>query len=451
MLDDFGFGFGGVDPLRALLPWGARGNLIEAGSPALLTQDHLGTTPVTAVGQKAGRSRSRWGGDYHQTQSLDAAKPIWGRHPRSGLRNLLQKPHDLTVAPWGSGNLQPVVAAGTLGGYPAFTLTDSNGTSYGSFGQALTGISGEFALSVLVAKTVGATSAWSMRVDYNDGASKSFGIVVNSDTGAVLTTGSWIAGLGGRLVLDRGDRWEVTVWGTIPAGSTAISASMFPAHFDAAGVGSAAAVGSQTIAAPQFERGSVRTAYQTVWAAHDITEPGQPDVYGLLFDATDDRMQTPAIPWGTDEATVIAVVRKMTDALGCISHVGSNGGVGGWQLWTNNGTNSPHFGVRGTGNVGGGPAYAARPAARAMVLGLRVKNSIGLAEGYLDGQLVWSGTGQGNALIGDGSVVIGDWFNTSRPGMWLYSHLASNRLGSVAEMHRAARKMAAVAGLEYLA
>ena len=54
-----------------------------------LFQDAAGTTPVTAVGQPVGRCLDKSGRGNHRTQSIALNRPTYGRHPVTGIRNLL--------------------------------------------------------------------------------------------------------------------------------------------------------------------------------------------------------------------------------------------------------------------------------------------------------------------------------------------------------------------------
>lgn len=61
--------------------------------------------------------------------------------------------------------------------------------------------------------------------------------------------------------------------------------------------------------------GSSADNYQRVGAGiYDVTEVGQPTLYGWLSDGVDDNLETNAFDPGTDKATVCAGVRKLSDA-----------------------------------------------------------------------------------------------------------------------------------------
>jgi hypothetical protein len=69
------------------------------------------------------------------------------------------------------------------------------------------------------------------------------------------------------------------------------------------------------VARVQLQRGSSATNYQRVGAGiYDVTEEGQPTLYGWLSDGVDDNLETNAFDPGTDKVTVCAGVRKLSDA-----------------------------------------------------------------------------------------------------------------------------------------
>jgi hypothetical protein len=83
----------------------------------------------------------------------------------------------------------------------------------------------------------------------------------------------------------------------------------------------------------QLEVGSSATAYQKVGLTSDVTESGKRDCWGLLFDGSDDSLQTASVDFSaTDKTTVMAGVRRQSNAaIGILfemsTNVGSNNGV----------------------------------------------------------------------------------------------------------------------------
>lgn len=64
----------------------------------------------------------------------------------------------------------------------------------------------------------------------------------------------------------------------------------------------------------QIELGSVATAYQKVTNTYDVTEAGVASVYALVGDGLSKCMVSDAVNPGTDKVTVVAGVRKLSDA-----------------------------------------------------------------------------------------------------------------------------------------
>lgn len=342
-------------PLHALYPPGVRGVSIEPWLLSTLSQDVAGATPVAAWGDQVGRPYSRLGGGYHPLQSVSTKRPRYARRPRGGVRNFaLLQTKDLTAAPWSATNAS-IVADGTLGGDPAFAITDASAAAYGALSQAVSGLSGALCFSCKIKKTSGALSAAGFRINWNDGANRAAGMMINSNTGTLVSTSYWTDGGAVRLpVVDGGDHWLVGVAFTLPAGTASQSVAFFPAHVLLSGADSAANTGAMTVAAPQLEPGSVRTAHQVVGEAWDITEAGQPSVPELLFDGSDDHLIASAIPWATDEVTIIAAVRKMSDTtigMVCELSPSTDSNNGTFFLAGPRDPNTANYGVRSKGTA----------------------------------------------------------------------------------------------------
>jgi hypothetical protein len=70
-----------------------------------------------------------------------------------------------------------------------------------------------------------------------------------------------------------------------------------------------------TVQLAQLETAAARTTYQKVGLTSDVTEAGKRDCWGLLFDGSDDSLQTASVNFSaTDKMTVMAGVRKNSDA-----------------------------------------------------------------------------------------------------------------------------------------
>lgn len=75
----------------------------------------------------------------------------------------------------------------------------------------------------------------------------------------------------------------------------------------------------------QLETGSSVTAYQKVGLTSDVTESGKRDCWGLLFDGSDDSLQTASVDFSaTDKMTVMTGVRKNTSSAGIVVELGAS-------------------------------------------------------------------------------------------------------------------------------
>jgi hypothetical protein len=83
------------------------------------------------------------------------------------------------------------------------------------------------------------------------------------------------------------------------------------------------------VKALQFEKGSVRTAFQLSMSKYNTTEAGKATVGALFADGIDDGMVTPSIDFsGTDKVTVWAGVEKLSDAAqGMLLELSTNAGA----------------------------------------------------------------------------------------------------------------------------
>lgn len=79
----------GVDIRSTLFSNGEKGVWFDPYDFSTMFQDSAGTTPVTAVGQPVGKILDKSGNGFHATQATSTARPTLGRHPITGVRNLL--------------------------------------------------------------------------------------------------------------------------------------------------------------------------------------------------------------------------------------------------------------------------------------------------------------------------------------------------------------------------
>jgi hypothetical protein len=244
----------------------------------------------------------------HATQATAAARPILGREPVGGRRNLLTYSEEFDNAAWGVGSVTPTANTTTdpLGGNTADTLTFIASGNSRIF-QTITTAAVPYTFSVWLR----ADAPQSLRI----------GIPLTGSAGVVSVTTEW-------------QRFNYTF--TPSAGSNII------------GIQNAVDAAARSVYAwgAQLETGSTATDYQKVVSQYDVTEAGVSDVYYLAFDGVDDSLATASIDFSaTDEMSVFAGVRKLSDAAaGTVAELSASSAA-------NNGT----FGLFGPGSIG--PTY----------------------------------------------------------------------------------------------
>ena len=227
----------------------------------------------------------------HATQATTAARPILGRVPSVGRRNLLTWSEDFSNAEWlklnaGTG-VAPVVTA-NAGTAPDGTTTADRIVFNRGAGTTNADVSRIFREVPDPATGVSTNSVYLRSFD---GVSTySLQIINGVDTTDVVTvTGTW-------------QRFSVSSPGTTT-------------NFQIRARGDTTQQTADVLVwGAQGEHGSTATAYQRVGSTFDVTEAGQPDNYYLSFDGVDDSMVTPTITPGVDKVQVFAGVRKLSDA-----------------------------------------------------------------------------------------------------------------------------------------
>jgi hypothetical protein len=90
-----------------------------------------------------------------------------------------------------------------------------------------------------------------------------------------------------------------------------------------------------TVQLAQLETAAARTAYQKVGLTSDVTESGKRDCWGLLFDGSDDSLQTASVDFSaTDKMTVMTGVRKLrNDGMIAEASASASANAGAFQLY----------------------------------------------------------------------------------------------------------------------
>lgn len=313
--------------LRAMLfGAGEQGFWFDPSDIATLFQDTAGTTPVTATGQTVGLLL-----DKSQQQTFA---------PRV---NLLVFSEQFDSAAWFNlfGSVTRVATAGPNGAAGAWTLTTNTvdgglyqGAGYGNGSVGVCRITVKSGSSSVfrVQDTVSGNGAY---VDFN---------LSNGTAGSSVTLGTGGVTISNISITALGDGWY-------SVGYTALRTSV-SSNFVLVAVGASGS--SINVFQPQCQFGSTATAYQATtrlpvsWRGNHATQSVlasrplyQIDSGGrpfLLFDGTDDWLQTGTITPGVDKAQVFAGVRKLSDAVAIILESSSSISANAGSLYVVSGT-----------------------------------------------------------------------------------------------------------------
>jgi hypothetical protein len=216
----------------------------------------------------------------HATQSVSAARPIYGIHPVGGIRNLLTHTEDFSNAVWGYFGTSTLAASGLpdpFGGNRAARFTA--GSNLHSITQTNTVATGQ-RKSIYARSPTGQGTKTIALLGFNGLTKYRFTITEEWQRFDVASNASETGGTAFYLVDFR--------FGT----ATQVELSL-----------------------PQNEPGSTATAYQRVGNRFDVTEAGVSSVHYLSFNGTSQFMVTPSIDFtGTDAVSVFTGLHKASDA-----------------------------------------------------------------------------------------------------------------------------------------
>jgi hypothetical protein len=231
----------------------------------------------------------------HATQATVASRPILGREPVGGRRNLLTRTEEFEVSPWVSFTTPTTVTANNA------TAPDGSMTA------------DRFVVG-------GADGVRSQSINVVNGQTYTFSCWIKGTAGETLRFGGVNQGLTEKTITLTSD-W-VRYTHTTTAANTG-SGGFFPAS-----TFSGATARTFWVWGAQLELGSTATNYQRVTTAFDVTEQGVADTHYLFFDGVDDFLVTPTITPGGDKAQIFAGVRKLSDAAtGVLVETSVNSGV----------------------------------------------------------------------------------------------------------------------------
>lgn len=271
-------------------------------------------------------------GNHAYQPTAGSPRPALCRTPDGGLRNLLLYSEQFDNAAWGKSG-----------------LTVSANAEVGPFGEqnADTLVGGGGSTSVFVSQVVTAPVAGTYNQSfYLKKGNHDFAAILSTDWTGASTSVAYFdlangtTPTGGATITSVGNGWYRCSVNVSPvAGDLSGSVRVYLAASTSSFTWGVAADNlNKTIhvASAQFESGSSPSTYQRVTVTQDVTEAGKRDCWGLLFDGSDDFLQTASIDFSaTDKMTVMAGVRKNSDAaVGIIAELTADVGAnnGSWYL-----------------------------------------------------------------------------------------------------------------------
>ena len=247
----------------------------------------------------------------HAYQKTSSMRPLLGRHPASGARNILTYSGDVNNSTWYFNGNKTAGYVDSRGGYRAIRLLGPcTAVPYKKFTAPVTDA---YTFTIRL-KGVPLKSNTTELCIKNNTTAVNFPIGnLNLDTGVIsgegwsskpVSNGFWECTFTIQSGINSGDDISILY------ASTTIPTSTFGIIIDCA----------------QVEIGLVSTAFQVTKSLLDITEEGQPDCWYAKFDGVDDFLQTNNIDFTTtDKVSLFAGVHKSKDgSLGVIAEHGAN-------------------------------------------------------------------------------------------------------------------------------
>lgn len=251
----------------------------------------------------------------HAFQTTSASRPTLARIPSSGRRNLLTFSEQLDNAAW--TKLQCSISANNS--------TAPDGTSTADVIVENAATAGRYAQQSLT--TTVQTYTFSIYLKNPTLNGRRYALLYHNESvkGWAFDLQNGVVGAGGTVgvtapaaygIESVGSGWYrcyITITGTAASNQFRV----YPLNNDGSGSASYAGDSVSGILAwgAQLETGSTATSYQKVVATTDVTESGVSDLWHLVFDGSDDSLITNSVDFSaTDEMTVIAGVRKLSDA-----------------------------------------------------------------------------------------------------------------------------------------
>lgn len=286
---------------------GEQGVWFDPSDMSTMFQDAGGLTPVTAAGDIVGFIRDKSGNNNHATQPIPAKRRILGRHPASGVRNLLDDSEDFTKDTW----------------FKRGVFESSNQlieqSSSDANAQHLVWHANNFfpdlphSFSVEVKRGVGERHVQIGVVGQGNNVSWA---TFDLDTFTVGNFGG--THVGTPTITPTTDGYHLCTIGLgFPIGGNNEGIVMYISNNALAEIDPryrGDGVSSIKFRKAQLEEGPTSTPYQKRVSEFDITEDGQTDLWFLRSDGIDDFMETDGIDFtGTDKMSVFTAVRKLSN------------------------------------------------------------------------------------------------------------------------------------------
>lgn len=274
----------------------------------------------------------------HAYQPTSSCRPLLGRHPVGGARNLLTYSGTVTDTSWQfAGGTKTGGQLDSDGGYTATKIT---GPSTGPTLKINTTapITGAYTYTVCLKAGTQTTAELLLR---NSTTSTNFTIGTINLTTGVITGAGWTS------KAKPNGFWECSF-------TQATGISKDDALYCYYGtLGSATASFDIIVDYAQLEVGSVATTYQETTTLLDITERGKADAWYLKYDGVDDFLYTNAIDFtGTDKVSLFSGVLKLSDASQSMIAEFSQGNVAGsFMLHCGGGSGSEAYTFGSRGNA----------------------------------------------------------------------------------------------------
>lgn len=364
----------------------------------------------------------------HAYQTTSASRPLLGRHPVSGARNLMPHSNNPNDTSWVFiGGSRTANQLDSKGGYTAARFQGPSASNTNKQARAIKG--GAYTYTVCL-------KAGSQHTARTNLLLRNAATAVNFQAGVIDLATGVITGAGWSSKPKPNGFWECTF-----TQHTGISTGdLLLCYFGATDVTTSAF--DIIVDYMQLEAGEVSTPFQETTSLFDITEDGVPSTYYLAFDGSDDFLVTNSINFtATDKISLFAGVRKLSDAAtGLVFELSANSETTRYSFAlfapSAAGTNSYNFRSFGSsGNAAGTPITTAYPAPHSAVLTASAKISTSLCRLSINrASPLLALESQGTGNYGNYPLYIGRRGGTTLPfNGHIYSLIGVGRLTTDAE------------------